>query len=479
MEDNAKSAAMGQKWRSHKIFILATVAIGLFTDLFLYGLIIPVLPFLLEKDSGIPPSQIQGYTSAMLAVYAGSIVIFSPLSGIVADRCSSKQIPFLFGLICLMASTVLLFSSRSISVLILSRALQGISCAFVWTCGLAICMNTVGPDHMGQTIGAIFSVTALGTLWAPFIGGWLYEATGIRGVMALALSLLGVDLVMRLLVIEVKTGRANVINGHSDSIAQPAAQGVDFPSQRQASEEQPLLHSTREAEDLEYKLPEQHSWIAKAVPIVPCLANTSLLTALSVSLVHALLMGSFDATVATLSHELFGFNSFQAGMLFLPIGIMNLICGPIVGWVVDHRGTKIASVFAFGMMVPVLVLLRLVHAGGVDQIVLYAVLLSFAGIGLAACAAPSLVEGGSVIDKYHRANPDFFGENGPYAMVYGLNGMMFNAGLTIGPAIAGGLKDTIGYGNMNLVLAVISAITALLSYMFLGNKPRTVVEEQH
>jgi hypothetical protein len=67
-------------------FILATIGIALFTDLFLYGLLVPVLPFLLEDRIGIPDSQIQSYTSGLLAAYAGSSVLTSPIAGVIADR---------------------------------------------------------------------------------------------------------------------------------------------------------------------------------------------------------------------------------------------------------------------------------------------------------------------------------------------------------------------------------------------------------
>lgn len=145
----------GLKWRSHNLFVLTTVAVGLFTDLFLYGLIIPVVPFLLEYDAGIPPSQIQSYTSGMLAAYAGSTVVFSPLAGVVADRVSTRQAPFLFGLVCLLGATGLLFAGRTVVVLLVARVLQGMSCAFVWTVGLAICIETVGPENMGKTMGTV------------------------------------------------------------------------------------------------------------------------------------------------------------------------------------------------------------------------------------------------------------------------------------------------------------------------------------
>lgn len=61
---------------------------------------------------------------------------------------------------------------------------------------------------------------------------------------------------------------------------------------------------------------------------------------------------------------------------------------------------------------------------------------------------------------------------GPYAQLYGLNSMVFSAGLTLGPELAGELKQAIGYGNMNLVLAVICAVTAVLCFVYIGGKPR-------
>lgn len=146
---------VGVEWRSSEIFILSTAAISLFTDTFLYGLIVPVSPFLLEKDAGVPRSQIQTYTSAMLAAYAGATVLASPLSGILADRTRSRRGLFLFALVCLMGATILLFHSRAIIVMVLARMLQGIACAFVWTMAMVICLDTVGADRMGTALGTV------------------------------------------------------------------------------------------------------------------------------------------------------------------------------------------------------------------------------------------------------------------------------------------------------------------------------------
>jgi hypothetical protein len=56
--------------------------------------------------------------------------------------------------------------------------------------------------------------------------------------------------------------------------------------------------------------------------------------------------------------------------------------------------------------------------------------------------------------------------------LYGLQSMVFSAGLSLGPEIAGQLRLAIGYGNMNAVLAGICTFTALLCFVYLGGTPR-------
>lgn len=125
----------------------------MFTDLFLYGLLVPVLPFMLEELIGLPESRTQSYTSFLLAAYAGSSVLASPVAGVLADRISSRQAPFLLGLATLLGATVLLFLGRTVPILVLARVLQGVSSGLVWTLGLALCIETVGPANLGKTVG--------------------------------------------------------------------------------------------------------------------------------------------------------------------------------------------------------------------------------------------------------------------------------------------------------------------------------------
>lgn len=281
---------------------------------------------------------------------------------------------------------------------------------------------------------------------------------------------------MRALVIEKKVAaRYEPDNTDSVSEDEPSQdyENTQDDEEQQADEEQPLISSKQQEEDAAaWKLSPDQPWIARLAPIIPCLANPRLLTALLVAIVQALLLGSFDATIPLVANEYFGFNSLKSGILFLPLSMFDLILGPVFGWAVDRYGTKVIAVGAYVYLIPACILLRLPHAGGSPQIILYGGCLALCGIGLAGIGAPSLVEAGAVVEKYYEANPEFFGANGPYAQLYGLQSMVFSAGLALGPEIAGQLKERIGYGNMNAVLAAVCAATAALSFVYLGGKPK-------
>ena len=480
----------GLKWRSNTFFIVATVAIGLFTDLFLYGLIVPVLPFMLQDRVGVPEEQVQSLTSALLAAYAAASVVFSPVAGILADKVATRQAPFLFGLLALLASTVLLFLGTTVPVLALARILQGISAAFVWTIGLALCLETVGPENLGKTIGSIFSFIAVGNLAAPILGGVLYEKTGIVGVFALGASILAVDFIMRLLVIEKKVANKYYADDPSTVSDLNTARGENDTSEdnqdteaqadtHENGEEMPLLGG-KHPDDAYYKLKprEEYSALVQWVPIIPCLTDPMLLTALLVAMIQAVLLGSFDSTIPTVAKQLFGFSSLRSGLLFIPLGVFDFILGPIFGWCVDRYGTKPVAVIAYAFLVPVLVCLRIPHEGGMDQIIIYCVLLGLCGIGLAGIGAPSIVEAGAIVQKYYEVNPDYFGEKGPYAQLYGMSNMVFSFGLAVGPELAGELKQAIGYGNMNAILAAVCLITSILCFVFIGGKPKALRREK-
>ena len=313
----------------------------------------------------------------------------------------------------------------------------------------------------------IFSFISVGELLAPVLGGVLYDKAGYIGVFGLGSGILAIDFVMRILLIEKKVA-ARYDSSAAKPRQQSAENGDDETDDQGPGEEDTLLPKI---EVEEFKIPEGQNRVVRSLPILYCLSDPRLLTALFVAFVQATLLSTFDATIPTEAESLFGFSSLDSGLLFIALDVPYLLLGPVAGWAVDKYGTKPAAVLGFGYLVPTLVLLRLAHPGGKNEIVLYSALLSLCGVGMAVIGSPSIVEASNVVQKYDKANPEFFGRQGPYGSLYAFNSIFFCAGLTAGPLLGGALRDNIGYGNMNACLAFISGLVSLASYVFIGGKP--------
>lgn len=428
---------------------------------------------MLQDRISVPQNQVQSYVSGLLAAYAGASVLFSVPAGWVADRTNARQTPFLAGLAALLGATVMLAFGRSMSVLIVARVLQGTSAAVVWTVGLAMVLDTVGPENLGKVIGSIFSFISVGELLAPVLGGVLYDKTGYAGVFGVGAGVLTIDFIMRLLVLEKKVAaRYDPDLAAGSSNPRDHASRLTDSEDAEASEETELLgNKGQEA----FKVPDGQNKLVRSLPILYCLTDPRVTVALLLSFVQASLLAMFDATIPTEAKSLLNFNSLSAGLLFIALDLPYLLLGPVAGWSVDKYGTKPAAVIGFSFLVPVLVLLRLpaahVVSGRLQTIVLWCAMLALNGVGLAVIGSPSIVEASDVVQRYDKANQGFFGENGPYAQLYGFQSLVFSAGLTLGPVLGGTLRDSIGYGNMCAVFAVISGLTAVLSFLFIGGKP--------
>lgn len=194
------------EFRSSTPFIVFTVCLAVFTDILFYGLIVPVIPFSLTAQVGVPEDRVQHWTAILLASYNAALVLGSPVAGFYADRTSSRRWPFVLGLVALCASTLLLCLGKTIAVLVLGRVLQGLSAAIVWSVGLALLADTVGKD-IGYALGYVNIAMSVGLLISPVIGGAIYAAAGYYAVYYIAFAVIVCDIALRLVLIEKKVAR--------------------------------------------------------------------------------------------------------------------------------------------------------------------------------------------------------------------------------------------------------------------------------
>lgn len=460
------------KHRSSNAFIIGTITLAIFTDFFLYGLIIPSLPFILTNRLHIPPQEVQQCTSLLLTSYALACLIACLPSGLIIDRLKTNRLPFLFGLLSLLASTIILAVGQTMTVLVAARALQGISAAIVWTVGLVILQDTVPSNRLGATIGTVTGFVSIGAFIAPVIGGIFYDKLGNEAVFGLALGLLGVDLVMRGIMIERRVAEKWGVDYENNTDRRD--------SKVSENETSPLLSTpalTNNAnnaipnneEDRKYILPSPLPQYLPKPLLYILFTSPRLLTCTLSSLLLAALVAINNATIPIQANLLFNLTSFSSGLFFIPLLAPSLIIGPLAGHLIDKYGTKLPSALGFLLLSIPVFLLRLPHTGGSIEITKYAIILLFVGIATAFVGPVFLVETTEVVERYHKMNPEAWGEKGPFASMFAWHCVLTSAGLTLGPVLVVGMNGW-GYGGLMGWVAGICVCLGVLCFCFLGDE---------
>lgn len=87
--------------RSSTWYITATVSTAIFTDIFLYAVIVPVFPFSLQSRQGVAEADIQHWLAVLLSVYGAALLVSAPFFGWLSDRIDNRREVLLAGLVVL------------------------------------------------------------------------------------------------------------------------------------------------------------------------------------------------------------------------------------------------------------------------------------------------------------------------------------------------------------------------------------------
>lgn len=387
------------KFRSSKGFIIATVALAVFADMFLYAVIVPVIPFALQSRSHVASDRVQYWVSVLIAVYGAALLAFSPICGWIADQTSSRCSPLLLGLLALLGATITLNVGSSCSVLVVARVLQGISAAAVWVIGLALLADTVDPKDLGQSMGYVGLGMSAGTLIAPLLGGVVFDNAGYNAVFGMAYALIGIDIILRLALVEKKvairwdpdaqedqagdtTGATLTQENETDSRApsQFDPEKEIATSSSAQSPDAPIPAPTLPTQDTAISSPRlklRHRF----PPLLALLYSRRLISALWGALVQASLITAFDSVLTIHVASVFHWHSTAAALLFLPLVTPSFLA-PLAGWISDRRGPRYLSAAGFLLACPPFVCLRYVNSNAMSDKALLCGLLAAIGLSL-------------------------------------------------------------------------------------------------
>lgn len=467
------------KLRSSEGFIVGTVSLAVFTDMFLYGVIVPVIPFAIETRSHVDRSRVQYWVTVLVAIYGAALLAFSPICGWLADRGASRRSPLILGLFALLGSTALLHVGNSTGILVAGRILQGASAAVVWVVGLALLADTVPQERLATATGWLSLGMSLGLLLSPLLGGVVYDRAGYGAVFGMAYALIGVDIVLRLLLIEKKVaarwdpdamGRvaaATVANDSGKGVtndADPTTRDGILDAEKGVPMDGCIPHpapSSTPRQRRRDRLP----------PVLSLLCSRRLLASLFCALVQAALTTSFDSVLTIHAANIFNWTSTGAALLFLPLVIPTFVA-PLLGWLSDKFGGRYFVVVGFLTAVPPLVCLRFVKDNSIGDKVLLCVLLAVVGLSFALTFPPIMAEISGVVEAKEKSmlvkgHPGF-GKGGAYAQAYALFNVAFAAGCMVGPLLAGFVAEARGWGTMAWVLGLLSGAGAIPAFLWLG-----------
>ena len=293
------------------------------------------------------------------------------------------------GLFILAAATLLFGLAKASWVLVISRFLQGLSAAIVYTVGLALLVDTVGRDSIGQWMGTALSSSSFGLIISPLLGGIVYAKAGYMAVFGMAMGLIVVDILMRMFMIEKKTAAKylpmdalttengfygtftdeEVRNDHASQHDHTNSNGgATGPNKSHNDPSSPLEDRGDNPQKKRTRLP----------PVITLLGSPRLLAAIYGIFVNVSILAAFDGVLGLFVKTKFHWDSLAAGLIFLCIAIPALT-GPLVGKLSDKFGPRWIAVAGCMLTAPPLILLRLVNHDSMDQKALLCGLLFLCG----------------------------------------------------------------------------------------------------
>ncbi len=355
--------------------------------------------------------------------------------------------------------------------------------------------EVVGQERLGRATGFSSMALSMGLLLGPVVGGVLYEYAGYFQTFLPALVLVGVELVLRMLIVEDKP-RGIAVSSEDKMSEEGRDRGVDSSAREtenegeeeeaeeeslgaalgtistdecspSAIESQPLLPTPSP--------PLNHTQITTTSTTTTGNAYLILLTDLRflVSMTGIFTLNStacgFDAVLAPYISSTFSLGPVHVAALFLALAIPSL-CSPLSGALTDRFGPKTVAAAGLAIAAPALSALSLVGPGTAMPLLWLGGLFFSIGVALALTLVPLRVDASAAVGAIEEKRPGVFGPRGAYARAFGLLDGMVAAGGMVGPLAAGYVRIRIGWAGMALSMGGLTLLVFGFVLVFTGGR---------
>jgi EmrB/QacA subfamily drug resistance transporter len=306
---------------------------------FIDGSVVTIALPSIERDLSAPFETVQwvinGYTLAL-----GSVIL---IGGAAGDRYGRRRV-FLIGIAIFTLASLACALASSITMLIGARLVQGIGAALMIPQSLAIITASFPTTVRGRAIGLWAGASAITTALGPPLGGLLIDSLSWRAAFWINFPIACAVIWLTLIHVpesrnETETGELDWLGGLLAILALGAlTQGLSSASASSFS--LPVLTSfgTAALAFLLFRMREERA----SQPLLPpaLLRNRKFAVA---NLLTLLLYGAFAAVLFLLPFDLIarrGLSASEAGLLFLPIGLIIGLASRRAGRWADRVGPR-------------------------------------------------------------------------------------------------------------------------------------------
>nr|AQY19592.1 putative vesicular acetylcholine transporter [Cupiennius salei] len=425
---------------SQRKIVLVIVCVALLLDNMLYMVIVPIIPDYLryigawhthtEKgglvwdNSSAPPGSngsfwrrtkdrivYEGEDSAVGMLFASKAIVqlfINPFSGAVIDKIGYDT-PMMIGLTIMFISTAMFACGQSYSVLFFARSLQGVGSAFADTGGLAMIADRFTEDEArSKAIGIAQAFISFGSLVAPPFGALLYEFAG-KEVPFIVLSMVSLidGFVLLFVMRPVKVAMKE--------------QGIERP---------------------------------KGTPIYKLFIDKYIFVTAGCLVMANVSLAFLEPTITLwMENTMDDVDEWQMGMIWLPaffphvFGVYTTVklCKkyPKLQWMIAGTGLALEGISSFFVPFATNFWLLMIPLSGIC-------------FGIAQVDTSLLPMLGYLVDTRYTA---------VYGSIYAIADISYSLAYAIGPIIAGGIVDTIGFTGLNMLIAITNLAYAPALFM--------------
>ncbi|KAI1786300.1 MFS general substrate transporter [Ganoderma leucocontextum] len=462
----------GLQWRSSIWFITLGTVPSITTDILVYSMIVPVIPFRLQDLGYTDVSSLVGW---LLFAYSAALVISTPPIAYLSERFKNRRIPLLCGLVALIGSQIMLMEAPTYWVMALARVVQGVSASVIWVVGLALVCDTVPEAIVGKQLGLAMMGMSLGFLVGPPIAGALDDRFGFRGPFIFGVIVTGIEFICRLLIIERKEAArwdvslSALVESHNTSRERVNAYGAttlaakdEGPAAEIAT--QPRSEDAIIAVETTQRVPatppgaiEAQAQLTVMGLLLKLVKSRRAMAPVFLALAYGIILSSQEPALPLYLQSTYNFDVSKIGLVYIAAVVPSFISSPLSGWYADRRSTIASTLICLICSLPFWCLIA--FKGNIVYFILMFACINFF---FAAVVSPITAELAAVTRSMDGVG---------YGHVYGAFNIAYGIGSAVGPVIGGQLYDHTSKGWMAIAFfdAAMISVCTFITACFLGD----------